>query len=81
MSRNLQVVLSKQAPPPVFRMQLRRSLLLFSLLAAVIIVPPVGKGADAYFSLATTQTFLRANKSPCASTRTTSPLSNSAFTR
>ncbi len=58
MSRNLQVVLSKQAPPPVFRMQLRRSLLLFSLLAAVIIVPPVGKGADAYFSLATTQTFL-----------------------
>ena len=39
-------------------MQLRRSLLLFSLLATVIIVPPVGKGADAYFSLATTQTFL-----------------------
>ena len=40
------------------RASLRSSLLFLALIAWVIIVPPVGKGADAYFSLTTTQSFL-----------------------
>ncbi|MGO9642920.1 MAG: alpha-2-macroglobulin family protein [Candidatus Acidiferrales bacterium] len=48
----------KRTNARAFRGQLRRSLLFLSLLALVVIVPPVGKGADAYFSLTTTRTFL-----------------------
>jgi len=58
MHEKFQAALPQKAPAQAFRAWLRRSLFLLTLLALVIIVPPVGKGADSYFSLTTTETFL-----------------------
>ncbi len=58
MHEKSQAALAQEAPAQAFRARLRRSLFLLILLALVIIVPPVGKGADSYFSLTTTETFL-----------------------